>query len=167
MTIRFCFDVSLFIKLMASHTFLVLVLLMRKVDRKLGDVLSLNLAGTCNVTKTRKQKTRRIARRHFDVAIRADSRRWSLPRKELPAMAIETTLVFGKLRDIRKRCISLAHVFPVGGGKFMARVARRFRRINVSAMGELRVVDTRSLATAGLCVEAQHKQQCDDEGRRR
>jgi hypothetical protein len=100
-------------------------------------------------------------------------------------MAIETTFVFGKLRNIRKRCVSLAHVFPVRSGKFMTRVARRFLGINVSAMGKLRVVDrglrgaellrgapalrwcNRIFAAAGLYVDAQHKQQCDDEGRRR
>jgi hypothetical protein len=60
--------------------------------------------------------------------------------QELLSMAVETRSVFGKLRDVRKRSLARAHILPIRSGKLMARIACRLFRINVSAMGKLRVI---------------------------
>ena len=126
MAIGFCFDLFLFIKLMAGSTFLVLVLVMRKVNCKLRDVVSRKLAGVRNVTKTRKQKARRISRRHLHVTIGTDPGSWSLTREELLSVAIQTRCMFGKFGDVRKRRIAFADLLPVVGGKLVTRVTPEF-----------------------------------------
>ena len=124
MAVRFCFNLSLFIKLMTRNTLLVLVFLMRKLNRKLRDVVARKLAGIDHITKTRKQKARRISRRRFHVTIRTDPRRRPFTREELPPVTIQTRRMLWKLGHIRKRRVAFADFLPVFGRKLVTRITR-------------------------------------------
>jgi len=132
MAIGLCFDIFLFIKLMAGSTFLVLMFVMRKVNCKLRDVVSRKLAGIRNVTKTRKPVSRSVERRGFHMTVGTDLRSWSFAREELLPVTIQTRCMFGKLGHIRERRIAFANFLPVFGGKLVTRVTREFFFANVS-----------------------------------
>ena len=86
---------------------------MRKMYCKLANEIPAWARGTGNVPETRKQETHSIARRHCDVAIRADCRRRPFSRKELLPVTIKASCMFGKLGDIRKRGIAFTNFLPV------------------------------------------------------
>ena len=57
----------------------------------------------------------------------------------------ETRRVFGKIRHIGKCLIAFADFFPVLGREFVARVAVEFLLLDVSAVRELRIINSRFL----------------------
>jgi hypothetical protein len=119
----------------------VYVLIMGKQNFELGNEIR-----PCSqewLAETRKRMPRGISWRNSDVAVGTDRRRGSLPRKELRAVAIETCLVFRKVRHICKRIVALANFFPVFRGKLVARITRKFLILNMRAVGKLCIVNPR------------------------
>jgi hypothetical protein len=89
------------------------------------------------LAQARKRMPRGISWSDGDVAVRTDHWSGPLARKELRAVAIETCLVFRKVRHIGKRVVALANFLPVFRRKFVARITRKLLLLNMRAVGKL------------------------------
>ena len=118
------------------------VLVVRERDVKIGNErLSFRRMQEW-LAETRKRITRGIERRCFDMTVATDARYGSFTRKELLAVTTETRRMLGKLGDIGKRSVALAHFLPVLRRKLVTGIAREFffthvRRVSEGAIGRL------------------------------
>ena len=124
---------------MAINTTGVGVFVVRKCNVKLGNKTRALRGREEWFTQTRKRIARRVAGRRFHVAVRTDRRRRSFAREKLRSMTIQTRRMFGKFRDVRKRCVTFAHLLPVLRRKLVTRRTRQLLFGYVSGMREISV----------------------------
>jgi len=108
-----------------------------KMNSKLANGISPWPRSVGYVSETRKQESHSVARRYCNVAIRADCGCWSLARKELLPVTIQTRRMCGKLSNILESRIALADFLPVCSGKLVARITRQLLFCDVSSMRKL------------------------------
>jgi len=118
----------------------VLVFVMRESDSEIRNKFFSPCRRPKRSAQTGKRKARRITRTCFDVAIRTDPRRGSFAREELPAMAVDTRLVIGKLSNIGKG-ILFADDIPVLRRKFVTGLA--FEPVVLVEVREPGIINTR------------------------
>ena len=94
--------------------------------------------------------TRRVVWRCFHVAVGANLWSGSLTREELLPVAAQTGCVFGKLSDVRKRGILLAHLLPVFARDTVTSIAREFLFRDVCGVRKSCEIDARLGASLAL-----------------
>ena len=103
----------------------------REDHTKLGDKVGGFSCGEKCFTKTGERISRRLDGCCFNVAVGTDLRNRPLARKELRAMAIQASCMFGELGDIRKSSVAFANVLPVLSGKLVTGITREFFFLDV------------------------------------
>lgn len=106
----------------------------RKGDAKLGKKIDRFCGREKRFAKTRKHVARSLERRGFHMTIGTNPWNWTLARKELLPVAIQTRRMFRKLGHIRKRRVGFAYFLPVLSGSLVTRIAREFLFGYVSGM---------------------------------
>src|ERR1051325_9919575 len=108
------------------------VCVVREVDAKLVDNIDGLCGGEKSFTQTRKHVKRSVNRCRFHMTVGTDLRNGSLAGEELSPGAVQARGGFGKLGDIRKRCVAFANFFPVLRRKLVTRRTRELLFSNMS-----------------------------------